>query len=75
MDMNKLLKLDALDAFAAKADRKIKSVEEKADGRRESRQRQPDCVVHDDRHNDNSGGYARPCGGNGSGRNENRLCR
>ena len=31
MDMNKLLKLNALDAFAAKADAKIKSVEQKAD--------------------------------------------
>ena len=31
MDMNKLLKLNALDAFAAKADTKIKAVEEKAD--------------------------------------------
>ena len=31
MDMNKLLKLNALDEFAAKADRKIKSVEAKTD--------------------------------------------
>ena len=31
MDMSKLLKLNALDAFATKADTKIKAVEEKAD--------------------------------------------